>query len=257
MTEFILCDVRGPVMELRLNRPDKKNALTHEMYAALSERLDEAERDDDVLVVTVTGSGGAFTSGNDLRDFQEAPPVGSDKPVYRFQRTIARFPKILVAGVAGPAVGIGTTMLLHCDLVVAAPSAQFHLPFVDLGLIPEAASTLLLPALIGPQRTARHLILAEPFDASTALAYGIVGEIVEEAALEGRVRELALKVAAKPPEAVRLSKRLIREEREPVIDRIDKESELFARRLHSPEAAEAFRAFFEKRAPDFGRSSAE
>jgi enoyl-CoA hydratase/carnithine racemase len=252
MSDHILVEARGPTLELRINRPDKKNALTHAMYAALADALEAAARDDSVAVATITGSSGVFTSGNDLKDFQETPPVGMDKPVYRFIRAIAAFPKVLVAGVSGPAVGIGTTMLLHCDLVVATRSALFHMPFVDLGLVPEAASSLLFPRLVGPQAAARHLILGEPFDAERALAYGLIGEIVDEDALESRVRALAGQVAAKPPEAVRLTKRLIRSGGDSVEKRYSEEGELFAERLRSPEAAEAFRAFFEKRPAKFG-----
>jgi enoyl-CoA hydratase/carnithine racemase len=257
MSEHILIDTDGPVMALRLNRPDKKNALTHAMYSALAEALDRAAQDDSILVATILGTEGVFTAGNDLKDFMETPPVGADKPVYRFLRAISSFPKILVAGVTGPAVGIGTTMLLHCDLVVATPSAMFHMPFVDLGLVPEAASSMLFPRLVGPQLAARHLILGEPFDAETALRYGVIGEVVAEVALEPRVRELAARVAAKPPEGVRLTKRLIRSEAETVGARIEHEGELFARRLQSAEAAEAFRAFFEKRAPVFSGVASE
>lgn len=257
MSEHIVVEANGPVMELRLNRPDKKNALSHEMYSALADALERAAGDNSVLAATILGSGGAFTSGNDLKDFMETPPVGTDKPVYRFLRAIATFPKVLVAGVTGPAVGIGTTMLLHCDLVVAGPSALFHMPFVDLGLVPEAASSMLFPRLVGPQLAARHLILGEPFDAETALRYGVIGEIVDEAGLEARVRELARRVAAKPPEGVRLTKQLIRGESELVVARLEREGELFARRLHSAEAAEAFRAFFEKRPPVFNAADAE
>jgi enoyl-CoA hydratase/carnithine racemase len=251
MSEHIQIRRDGRIVELAIDRPDKKNALTHAMYAALAEALGEAAADPAVLVVTITGRGGTFTSGNDLKDFQQSPPVGTDKPVYRFIAAIASFPKVLVAGVSGPAVGIGTTMLLHCDLVLAAPSALFHMPFVDLGLVPEAASSLLFPRLVGPQAAARHLILGEPFDAETALRYGVVGEIVKEEELERRVRATAERVAAKPPEAVRLAKRLIRGDLAEVERRYNQEGELFAERLTSPEAAEAFRAFFEKRPPRF------
>ena len=247
MSEHILIETSGPTLALRLNRPDKKNALSHAMYAALADVLEAAADDPAISVATIVSSGGTFTSGNDLKDFMETPPVGADKPVYRFINAIASFPKMLIAGVTGPAVGIGTTMLLHCDLVVATPSALFHMPFVDLGLVPEAGSSLLFPRLVGPQRAARHLILGEPFDAETALRYGVIGEIVEEVGLEARVQELARRVAAKPPEGVRLTKQLIRGELGPVQERIKAEGELFARRLHSAEAAEAFRAFFEKR----------
>jgi enoyl-CoA hydratase/carnithine racemase len=247
MSEHILVESSGPVLALRLNRPDKKNALTHAMYSALADALERAAHDETVRVATILGSGGAFTAGNDLKDFMETPPVGADQPVFRFLRGISSFPKPLIAGVTGPAVGVGTTMLLHCDLVAAAPSALFHMPFVDLGLVPEAASSMLFPRLVGPQLAAKHLILGEPFDAETALRYGVIGEIVAEEALEARVGELAARIAAKPPEGVRLTKQLIRGEAEPIAARIEREGELFSRRLHSAEAAEAFRAFFERR----------
>jgi enoyl-CoA hydratase/carnithine racemase len=247
MSEHILVEAAGAVMALLLNRPDKKNALTHAMYSALADALERAALDDSIRVVTILGSSGAFTAGNDLKDFMETPPVGADQPVFRFLRAISSFPKPLIAGVTGPAVGVGTTMLLHCDLVIAAPSARFHMPFVDLGLVPEAASSMLFPRLVGPQLAAKHLILGDPFDAETALRYGVISEIVAEEALEARVGELAERIGTKPPEGVRLTKQLIKGDSEPVLARIEREGELFSRRLHSAEAAEAFRAFFERR----------
>lgn len=255
MSDEILTIASGPVLQLRLNRADKKNAITAAMYAALADGLNAAAEDNSVRVVTIIGNGGTFTSGNDLNDFRNNPPRGPDQPVFRFLAAISSFPKIIVAGVAGAAVGVGTTMLLHCDLVVAAPEAIFSLPFVDLGLVPEAASSLLLPALIGRQRAAKHLVLGDPFDAQTALAYGLVSEIAAEDDLEARVGEIARRIAAKPPEAVRLTKKLIRQDPSAVRARIAEESELFSARLKSPEAAEAFAAFFEKRPPDFSRSA--
>ncbi len=253
MTDEIIAIEAGPVLELRFNRPDKKNAITAAMYGALADQLKAAAANDTVRVVTLAGAGGIFTAGNDLKDFQQSRPSGP-LPVHRFLEAISTFPKILVAGVAGAAVGVGTTMLLHCDLVIAAPSALFSLPFVDLGLVPEAASSLLLPALIGRQRAARHLILADPFDAEAALANGLVTEIVAEADLDARVRSVAERIAAKPPEAVRLTKKLMAADPAAVRERMAQEGELFAERLKSAEAAEAFAAFFEKRRPDFSRT---
>jgi enoyl-CoA hydratase/carnithine racemase len=251
MIDEIQISSEGPVRRLTISRPHKKNAITAAMYGALADALEEAAIDRAVRVVTITGEGDTFTAGNDLMDFIEAPPLGQDQPVFRFLRALATFPKPLVAGVSGAAVGVGTTMLLHCDLVVAAPSATFSMPFVDLGLVPEAASSLLFPRLVGPQRAARHLILGEPFDAATSLAYGLVSEIVEQAALPARVSEIARRIAAKPPEAVRLTKALLRGPDESVDARMAREGEAFAGRLQSAEAMEAFRAFFEKRPPDF------
>jgi enoyl-CoA hydratase/carnithine racemase len=250
MADDILATRFGRILELRLNRPDKKNAITAAMYAALADALRSAADDPEVRVATLLGSGGTFTSGNDLKDFQQSPPLDMDQPVFHFLEAISTFPKVLVAGVEGPAVGVGTTMLLHCDLVLAAPTAIFSLPFVDLALVPEAASSLLLPDLIGRHRAAKHLILGDPFDAETALGYGLVTDIVS-GDLEARVRSTAERIAAKPPEAVRLTKRLLRSNGEEVRSRIEEEGKLFATRLTSPEAAEAFAAFFEKRPPNF------
>ncbi|HEX8533423.1 MAG TPA: enoyl-CoA hydratase-related protein [Allosphingosinicella sp.] len=251
MADEILATPSGAILELRLNRPEKKNAITAAMYAALADALTEAANDPRIRVVTILGRDGIFSSGNDLRDFQQSPPLDTNQPVFRFLSAISNFPKILVAGVEGAAVGVGTTMLLHCDLVLAAPSAMFSMPFVDLGLVPEAASSLLLPQLIGPQRAAKHLLLGDPFDAETALRYGLVTDIVI-GDLEARVRNIAEAIAAKPPEAVRITKRLIRSNQAEVQARVDEEAALFAGRLTSAEAAEAFAAFFERRAPNFG-----
>lgn len=247
----ILVSTHGPVMEIRLNRPDKKNAITVAMYAALADALAQAAEDPAVRVVTISGNGGLFTSGNDIKDFMAERPSGTDMPVFRFLRTIASFPKVVVAGVEGSAIGIGTTMLLHCDLVVATTSASFVMPFVDLALVPEAASSLILPRQIGRQRAAKHLILAEPFDAETAFEYGIVTHLVGNDELEAQLRALALRVAAKPPEAVQLTKQLLNAPPCTIEERIAAEGALFGERLRSAEAIEAFTAFFEKRPPRF------
>ena len=249
MADEILTKRDGAILELRFNRPDKKNAITRAMYADLARALGEAAADRNVRVVTLLANGGIFTAGNDLRDFLEVPPLDLDQPVFHFLTAIAEFPKILIAGVAGAAVGVGTTLLLHCDLVVATPSASFSLPFADLGLVPEAASSLLLPMLIGRQAAAKHLILGEPFDAATAERYGLVAELVGEDRLEVQVRAMAERIAAKPPEAVRITKQLLRGDGGAVRARIEEEGRLFAERLQSPEAAMAFAAFLDKRGP--------
>jgi enoyl-CoA hydratase/carnithine racemase len=238
--------IAGPCTHLRLARPDKKNALNIAMYAALADALDEAAVDPATRVVTIAGGEGVFTAGNDLADFLAAPPIGPGQPVLRFIGALASFPKLLVAGVAGPAVGIGTTMLLHCDLVIATPSAQFSMPFVDLGLVPEAGSSLLLPRLIGRRRAARHLLLCEPFDAETAMDYGLVTRIVGETGLEAALVETAERLAAKPPEALLITKRLLAEA-PGLAARIEEEGRIFAERVQSAEARAAFSAFFEKR----------
>lgn len=250
----ILVTINGPVMEIRLDRRDKKNAITVAMYAALADAFEAAAADEAIRAVTIIGSGGVFTAGNDIGDFIAVRPGGEDMPVFRFLRAIAACPKVVIAGVEGLAIGIGTTMLLHCDLVLAAPGTIFSTPFVDLGLVPEAASSLLLPRLIGRQRAARHLLLGEPFDAETALGYGLVTEIVSSDALADRVRAIADRVAAKPPEAARLTKALMIAPDRGVAERMAAEGALFEDRLASVEAGEAFAAFFEKRAPDFRRA---
>jgi enoyl-CoA hydratase/carnithine racemase len=251
MADEILASSNGAITQIRFNRPDKKNAITSAMYAALADTLEAAAGDDAVRVVTLLANGDTFTSGNDIKDFMASPPLDMNQPVFRFLTAISTFPKVIVAGVAGQAVGVGTTLLLHCDLVVAAQDASFSLPFVDLALVPEAASSMLLPRLVGPQRAAKHLILGEPIDAGTALGYGLVTEVVPQGDLEARVGEIAARIAAKPPEAVRLAKALLKAEDEPVAARIKREAEAFASRLTSAEAMEAFTAFFEKRPPNF------
>ena len=254
MSDEILITQDGPVLELRFNRPEKKNAITSKMYAQLADALRAAADDDGIRAVTLAGEGGIFTAGNDLKDFQESRPDGAELPVHRFLGAISTFPKVIIAGIKGQAVGVGTTMLLHCDLIIASPGASFSLPFVDLGLVPEAASSLLLPALIGRHRAAKHIILGDPIDAATALDYGLITEIVAEAELDDHVRGLARRIAAKPPAAVRLTKQLLAPDAAAVRERMAREGALFAERLRSAEAAEAFTAFFEKRPTDFSRT---
>ena len=245
-------DVRrdGGVLHLVLARPAKKNAITRAMYAALTDALGAAASDAGVRAVVLSGAGGVFTAGNDLGDFLLDPPAGPDSPVFRFLRAASTFPKPLVAAVEGPAVGIGTTILLHCDLAYAAPDARFKMPFVDLGLVPEAASSLLLPRVAGPMRAAGWLLFGEAFSADDALAAGLVNEVVADPT--ARALERAHTLAAKPPQAVRLTKALLRRaDADAVQETILVEGAHFTERLASPEAQEAFTAFFEKRAPDF------
>jgi enoyl-CoA hydratase/carnithine racemase len=244
----IVVEQEGGVVTLRLNRPDKKNAITVAMYDALAQSLQQAGDDDAVRAVVILGAGDMFTAGNDLGDFMQRPPLGTDQPVYRFLQALSAFPKVVVAGVQGRAVGIGTTMLLHCDLVVAAQDALFSMPFIDLGLVPEAGSSLLFPRLVGPRLAAKHLILGTPFSAEEALRYGVATDVVPSGAVEDRAMELARQVAAKPQEAVRIAKTFIRDTEGSVMDRIDSEGAAFADRLQSAEAAEAFRAFFARKA---------
>lgn len=250
MSEIVVTVIER-IMEIRINRPEKRNAISAAMYGAMADALEQAAADKQVRAVMIVGSGGHFTAGNDLRDFQDPAALDHDRPVFRFLIAIATFPKVLIAGVVGSAVGIGTTMLLHCDLVVAGREAKFAMPFVDLGLVPEAGSSLILPALVGRQRTAKLLLLGDRFGAEEALEMGIVTEVVDDGSVEEAARGLALRIAAKAPSAVMISKRLINGNVAAVKQRIGEEAAEFADQLRSPEVAEAIAAFYEKRAPKF------
>jgi enoyl-CoA hydratase/carnithine racemase len=250
----ILTETRDRVLRIEIARPDKKNALTQEMYKAMADALAAADGDPAVRVVLIHGARGCFTAGNDLKDFLERPPHSETSPTHRFLRGIATFGKPLLAAVNGPAVGIGTTMLLHCDLVYAAPGARFQLPFVPLGLVPEAGSSFLLPYIAGYQRAAELLLLGQPFDADRAYAAGFITAVVPEAELLERARAGALAIAALPPEALRATKALIKGRfAKRVSEAMADEGKVFSERLTSPEAREAMTAFFEKRKPDFSR----
>jgi len=256
VSQHILVETKDRVTRIELNRPEKKNALTLEMYAAMAKALAEADADARVRAVLIHGQPACFCSGNDVKDFLELERAPGASPASGFLRAISTARKPLVAAVGGPAVGVGTTMLLHCDLVYAATNARLQLPFVPLGLLPEAASSLLLPAMAGYRRAAEMLLLGAPFGAEKALAAGIVTEIVPEAELLERARQAALALAALPPESVRMTKELMKRglARE-VQERMTEELQLFGERLRSPEAKEALRAFLEKRKPDFSRFS--
>lgn len=254
MSDDIATDIAEGILTIRFNRPQKKNALTQAMYGAVADALAEADERADVRVILITGTSDCFTAGNDLNDFLNNPPRGEETPVSRFLRslTLARTP--IIAAVNGVAVGVGTTMLLHCDLVYAGESATLHMPFVNLGLVPEAGSSLLLPGLIGQQRAAELLMLGEPFGATTAERYGIVNRVCPDAQTETLARETAAKLAAKPPEALRLTKDLLRHgQGERVRERMQVESGHFSERLKSPEAREAMQAIMERRQPDFSQ----
>jgi enoyl-CoA hydratase/carnithine racemase len=254
MSEHVLAAAADGVLRLTLARPEKKNALTLAMYEALTAAFDGAATDPAVRVVLLHGEGGAFTAGNDLFDFLSDPPAGEDSPVFRFLRTVSTFPKPTLAAVAGPAVGIGTTVLLHCDLAWAAPSARFSLPFVNLGLVPEAASSLLLPSTVGPKRAAEWLLLGEAFGAEEATRAGLVNGVVPEEDLLDHAMGRARALAQKPPEAVRLTKALLRRPHTTAVaEALGEEGRSFVARLASPEAQEALTAFLEKRPPDFSR----
>jgi len=255
MSEHIRVEREGGVTTLRMNRPEKRNALTQAMYSGLADGLDDAAADPAVRVVVIAGAGGAFTAGNDLGDFlAEAPRDGAERPVGRFLRTISQFPKPLVAAVGGVAVGVGTTMLLHCDLVYAADTARFQLAFINLGLVPEAASSLLLPRMIGTTRASELLMFGETFSAADAERYGIVNRTVPAAELDALVAERAATLAAKPAGALRSTKHLLRHSTTATVtERMAEEGALFAAGLQSAEAREAMTAFMEKRKADFSR----
>lgn len=242
------------VLTIRLDRVKKKNALTLAMYDAMNAALQRAVDDPQIRVVVLRGADGCFTAGNDLADFMQRPPTSADSPVGRFLGLLGSFPKPLVAAVSGVAIGVGTTLLLHCDLVYAASDARLQLPFVPLGLSPEAGSSVLLPQLVGHARASELLLFGEPFDAATALALGLVNRVLEPAQLYDYVQSRAHALAALPPASIRLTKRLLREGgRETLTACMAAEAEAFFERLRSPEAAEAMSAFFGKRKPDFSR----
>ena len=250
----IVTEVNDRVLRIEIARPEKKNALTGEMYTALSDALDAAERDAGVRVALLHGARDCFTAGNDLKDFLERPPHDEASPAFRFIQRIASFAKPLMAAVNGAAVGIGTTALLHCELVYAAPGARFQLPFVGLGLVPEAGSSFLLPCIAGYQRAAELLLLGQPFGVEKALAAGIITEVVPEDELFEYARDAALGVAALPPAAVRETKALMKKRfAARTAEAMTEEGAVFRARLASPEAREAMTAFFEKRKPDFSR----
>jgi len=254
MTTNVVTELEQGILRVELARPEKKNALTPEMYLALSSALVRADGDGQVRAVLVHGRPDCFCAGNDLADFMRRPSQPGESPAIAFLTTIAALRKPLIAAVGGPAVGIGTTMLLHCDFVYAAPGTRFQLPFVPLGIVPEAASTLLLPMVAGYQRAAELLLLGRPFDAEKALAAGLVTEIVPEASLLEHARTVGRALAALPPASLRLTKELMKRQLTgAVAERIQVEGRLFQDRLSSPEAAEAFTAFFEKRKPDFSK----
>jgi enoyl-CoA hydratase/carnithine racemase len=253
-SEQILVEHKDSVLEIRMNRPEKKNALTHAMYTALVSALAQADVDPSVRVIYITGNGGAFTSGNDVLDFMMAPPNMEDSPVALFLKSLPTIRKPLVAAVNGLAIGIGTTLMLHCDLAYAAESAEFQMPFVNLGLCPEAGSSLLLPRLMGHTRAAELLLLGERFGAAKALQYGLITAVVADAELASVAMGAARRLAAQPPAAVRLTKSLLKRADAAAVEAAMRiEGQEFQQRLRSPEAAEAFAAFAERRKPDFSK----
>lgn len=248
MPDDVFYGVDGAVATLRLDRAAKKNALTVAMYEALTRGLESAGGDPKVRALVVLGHPGAFCAGNDIQDFMAFAARGAlGEPILAFLRALATFDKPLLAAVDGPAVGVGTTLLLHCDYVLATANAAFATPFVDLGLVPEAGSSLLGPRLMGHARAFELLVMGRRWNAARAAEAGLVNEIVASDALERQALAVASEIAAKAPEALALSRRLLRGDRADVLARIDLEAEHFKQRLASPEAAQAFMAFLSKK----------
>jgi enoyl-CoA hydratase/carnithine racemase len=243
MSDHVLVSRADAVCEVRFNRPEKRNALTVAMYEAFGRALHESQADAGVRVVLLSGEGAGFSAGNDLNDFLQVREFTSSHPVMGLLRTLATFGKPLVAAVHGQTVGIGVTMLLHCDLVIAARSTQLSLPFVKLGLVPEAASSLLLPRLIGPQRAAELLFFGEPFDAEKAQRLGLVNRVVEHAALMTEARALARALAQQPAAALQATRRLLRGDPTQLVARIEEEARVFGAQLQSEEFRAGIRAF--------------
>lgn len=242
----------GGICHITLNRPERRNALTHAMYTDLTAALKAAEQDAGVRVICLQGAGGNFSSGNDLQDFREAPPATLDAPVFHFLEALRTASKPVVAEVRGVAIGVGTTLLLHCDLVYCDDTACFQLPFVNLGLCPEAGSSLLLPLMAGHQRASALLMLGDMFDARQAQEIGMISGMAPAAELTALVSASLARLAAQPAASLRLTKALLKQHIRPrLAAHMREEAEHFMKRLQSPEAAEAMAAFSEKRRPDF------
>jgi len=248
----IRCSTEQAIATIAFSRPEKKNAITAAMYQAAAEALAEADASDAVRVIILTGDGDAFTAGNDLDDFLRNPPQGDDTPVSRFMHTLLATSTPVIAAVPGIAVGIGTTLLMHCDLVYASARAKFAMPFTQLGLCPEFASSVLLPRLAGYQRAAEKLLLGEPFDAQEAERMGLVNRILPVEELMSFTRAQATKLAALPAQSLRISKQLMKAETQGAISSaMQSEMQHFSRMLNGADAKEAFSAFLEKRKPVF------
>ena len=252
----IATSIEDGVHTIRFNRPAKKNALTAAMYAAINEALAKGEADPAVVAHLFAGSGGVFSAGNDIADFVTIAKSGTglEGPVLDFIRLLPRVTKPMIAAVDGLAVGIGTTLLFHCDLVYATPQARFITPFLDLGVVPEAGSSLLAPRRMGHARAFELLVLGEPLSAEKAREAGLVNAVVPADEVEATARKAAARLARKPPQALAIARRLLRGDDAILMTRIEEEARLFSERLASPEAQEAFAAFLEKRPPDFKRA---
>ena len=245
MTEITTSN-QGQTLVLRLSRPEKMNAITRDMYAGLASQLNQAAEDPAIRCVLITSEGDHFTAGNDIRDFMSNPPTAKDSVVAKFLGSLLEFPKPLLAAVKGNAIGVGTTMLLHCDVVVASPTANFSMPFTSLGLVPEAGSTRLFPALVGYQRAAKIFMTGESFGADAALEMGLIAEIDSDT--ESAALVIAEKIAQQPPKAVLNTKALMKAGSHDAVSAVMlAEFQLFALALQSEEAADAFMKFMSKK----------
>ena len=254
MSDGLQHEVSDRVLTVTFDRPEKKNALTLAMYDALTARLTAAAEDPQIRVVLLRGAGGVFTAGNDLGDFMKNPPSSHDSPVGRFLAMIVPYPKPIVAAVDGVAIGVGTTMLLHCDVAYAAVGTKFSMPFVPLGLCPEAGSSYLLPRIAGRARASELLLFGDRFGPETALELGLINKVLPTDELHAHAEARAKALAELPPAAVRITKQLIRDGLKDSTDAaLRRESDLFFERLKSAEAAESMSAFFAKRKPDFSK----
>jgi enoyl-CoA hydratase/carnithine racemase len=254
MSQDILSHAEDGILTLTFNRVDKKNSITSTMYQQLADALAAAKDDATIRVVVFQGHEVIFSAGNDLGEFLNNPPAGGNSPVFQFLAQISQFPKPLLAAVCGPAVGIGTTLLLHCDLVIAGDNAAFSMPFVNLGLCPEAASSLLVPQMMGYHRAAEALLLGEPFMAEAALEIGLVNRVVPPSEATRVAMQWAKKLSHKPISALIETKRLLKKTSAVAItERMAEEGASFGRMLREPAAKEAFTAFMERRTPDFSQ----
>ena len=252
MSQAIVTRVEAGVSTISFNRLERKNSITGPMYAALAEALSAAATDPLIRVAVLQGHETVFSAGNDVGDFAKTSTTDSESPAFPFMRALAVFPKPLLAAVCGPAVGIGTTMLLHCDIVYAGDNAAFTMPFVNLGLCPDAASSLLLPQLLGYHRAAEALLFGEPLTADAALEAGLVNKVLPASQVNAYAQAQAVKLAAKPISSLVEIKRLMkRGQQAAVLQRMDDEGSIFRRMLVEPAAKEAFSAFLQKRKPDF------
>jgi enoyl-CoA hydratase/carnithine racemase len=253
MSEILTHQDAG-VLTLTFNRVERKNSINVAMYDALATALEKAADDAATRVVVIQGHETVFSAGNDIEDFLKNKPAGMDSPVFRFLRGIASFPKPIVAAVCGPAVGVGTTLLFHCDLVYAGDNAAFSMPFVNLGLCPEAASSLLVPQMFGYHRAAEALLLGEPFFAEAALEVGLVNRVVAPSEANALAQAQARKLAAKPLSSLIATKQLMKGgQQKAVLERMGDEGAHFGRMLGEPAAREAMTAFMQKRKPDFSQ----